>query len=505
MSRTYLSACAVFLLLGACSSSTDNATDSSVPPTKIDSGAGGSQTDTFSQVGLDSGAGGSGGTVVPGLDASLDTGTTIKAPVDSGVDVGTSTKVDSGSIDADVALDSGAQPDVNNTLVDAKPDLVPDVNNTVTDAKPDLTPDVIEVDKPTYDGGLGLSCIKGLFGTYVLRWDGILIDETTPTSPQTVFEASTGLPLSGVTSMQQGKYHGCAVLTNGTVECWQTNKSTGNQYGQLGNGTTTVVEALYRATPVLTAASTPLTNAVALAPGHSADSSCAVTGDSKLWCWGNLAWIVNKGTTLATGYAQATTTDGAAPLTGVISAGLGRRQACALVAGTPNTVWCWGWNGDGALGQGDTTTRQYPTKVLGLTNPTVVAVAPNGDNAAVCALEGETVKCWGQNSSGQAGVNVATDPILSPSTVVVQSGSVLDGVSLLVPGGASFATLRSTATMWTWGYGSQKYASNYGQTNVLAIGWAGPSANGNNGPRFLTSDGVYHNDTAIIAVNCNSM
>ena len=45
----------------------------------------------------------------------------------------------------------------------------------------------------------------------------------------------------------------------------------------------------------------------------------------------------------------------------------------------------------------------------------------------------------------------------------------------------------------------------YGQTNVLAIGWAGPAANGNNGPRFLTSDGVYHNDTNTVAVNSNAM
>jgi alpha-tubulin suppressor-like RCC1 family protein len=431
--------------------------------------------------------------------------------VEGGPDVGTSPRTDGSNTVADVAPDlkeTGDLPPPPDTRPDAPVETpvdtqgLPDVSSSVPDVPADRP---VEVSQPTYDGGLGLSCIKGLFGTYVMRWDGILIDESSPTSPQTVFEASTGTPLAGVLDMQQGSYHGCAVLANGTVECWQTNTSSGNQYGQLGNGTTTTVAVLFRATPVLTAASTPLANAVALVPGLATNSSCAVTTDSKLWCWGNLAWLVNKGTALATGYAQAITTDGAAPLTGVISAALGRTQACALVAGTPNAVWCWGLNGDGALGQGDTTTRQYPTKVVGLSNPTAIALAPNSNNATVCALEGENVKCWGQNNYGQAGVNVATDPILSPTTVVVESGAVLDGVSQIVPGGASFAVLRSTATMWTWGYGDQKYASNFGQTNVLAIGWAGPSLNGNNGPRFLTSDGVYHNDTSIVTVNCNAM
>jgi hypothetical protein len=57
--------------------------------------------------------------------------------------------------------------------------------------------------------------------------------------------------------------------------------------------------------------------------------------------------------------------------------------------------------------------------------------------------------------------------------------------------------------MWNWGYGFQIYATNYSLTNVLAIGWSGPS--NYNGPRYITSDGVYHNAMANVTVNCNAM
>lgn len=100
-------------------------------------------------------------------------------------------------------------------------------------------------------------------------------------------------------------------------------------------------------------------------------------------------------------------------------------------------------------------------------------------------------------------MNTTTNPILSPTPVVVESGSALDGVTTLRSGDCSFAVLRPNGTIWTWGWDYQKYAGNYGQTNVLAVGWAGPASD--RGIRFLTSDGVYHNGTATVNVNCNAL
>ena len=492
MKRLSLSTCALMVLFGACKSSSNDAPDTAIAVTKLDTGVAIPKVDTG--VGADT-------TIIQKLDAS--SSDAVAPAVDAPPAL-----VDTGSLALDAGSDLVVAPSVDalDAAIDVAVDGVLSIDSAkpVDTAKPDVAIDIApEVSKPTYDGGLGLSCIKGLFGTYVLRWDGILIDESKPASPQTVFEASTGLPLTGVVSVQDGTSHGCAVLQNGSVECWQTNVSAGNVYGQQGNGTTTAVSTLYRATPVITGPAVPLANAVAMAPGAYSNTACAVSQDGKLWCWGDLAWVVNKGKTLESGYAQAITTDGATPFTGVVAAALGPSQACSLVSGTPNTVWCWGSNAVGELGQGDTVARQYPIKVLGLANPSKIAMAANYSNSTVCVQDGDAVKCWGVNGGGAAGVNVATSPILSPTTVVMESGAALSAISDLSAGDNSFSVLRTGGTFWTWGWGYQKFASNYGQTNVLAVGWAGPAAD--NGPRFLTSDGVYHNGTTIVNVNCNTL
>jgi Regulator of chromosome condensation (RCC1) repeat len=336
------------------------------------------------------------------------------------------------------------------------------------------------------------SCAQALLSTYVLRSDGKLLLEAGggAAGAQTpVIDAATGLPLTNVVDVGGGSYNGCALLADKTVACWRTNAAAGNAYGQLGNGTTDKTGAVLRATPVLTAVGTPLTNVKAMALGE-ADTPCAVTTDGKLYCWGTLTWAVNKGTALNTGYAQAITTDGAAPLTGVRQASTNGYTTCAIVDGTnANEVWCWGYNVQYNLGLGDVTARQYPTKVLGLSNPTKVAVGQQSFTAqyATCVLDGENVRCWGYNGYGQTGTTLAS-PVTSPSLVVVQNATPLPQVLDLYMGSTVMCALRSGNTLWCWGQGLNGYAANRGVTNVVTAGWVG---NGND-LRFLTSDGTYH-------------
>jgi len=79
-----------------------------------------------------------------------------------------------------------------------------------------------------YDGGIGPTCIKALYSTYILRTDGVLIWENNASSPETILDASTGNPLAGILNVQEGQYHGCAAVSTGTAECWQTNAASGN-------------------------------------------------------------------------------------------------------------------------------------------------------------------------------------------------------------------------------------------------------------------------------------
>jgi len=411
--------------------------------------------------------------------------------------------------------DDGSTDDEASTTDGGTTDATTDGSTSSTDgSSPDASPsDASPSDAPSdasFDAEAGGGCVKALFGSYVVRTDGRLLEEGSSGSETAVLDANTGLPIANVQSVQDGTSHGCAALSaadggaSGGAWCWRT-AATGNSAGQLGNGGTDTSGAVFHATQVLTAVNQPLANVASVADGP-ANTACAVTEDGKLYCWGDLTWTVNNGTALASGYAVPITTDGTTPLTGVIQAVVHPFYACALVTGTPaNSIWCWGYNQAGRnLGTGDSNNHQYPTKVVGATNPTKIVLALfNGSYGNTCVLDGTNVRCWGPNSLGAAGNNnTATDPVLTPTLVLPQTGTApLDGVVDLKPGDDDFCALRTDSTIWCWGRASagpsEPYASNYGVTNVVLVG--------SGDPRFLTSDGLYHVGSTSRTTQCGPL
>ena len=127
---------------------------------------------------------------------------------------------------------------------------------------------------------------------------------------------------------------------------------------------------------------------------------CALLNDKTVRCWGD-----NSEGELGDGTYE----DRARP---VVVAGLPRERpypveiaadyaTCARMS--DGTVWCWGRNRGGQLGDGTTQQRPTPARVYGLKNATQIAVGGGSD--AICALlDDGTVSCWGDNSSGAVGV-----------------------------------------------------------------------------------------------------
>jgi len=109
------------------------------------------------------------------------------------------------------------------------------------------------------------------------------------------------------------------------------------------------------------------------------------------------------------------------------------------------TVWAWGSNTNGRLGDGTATLRSAPVQVSGLT--AVVAVAAGGAHSL--ALHGDgTVHAWGSGSVGQLGNGSKVD---RPTPVPVNG---LSGV-LAVAAGASYSlALKTDGTVWAWGLNS---------------------------------------------------
>ena len=130
-------------------------------------------------------------------------------------------------------------------------------------------------------------------------------------------------------------------------------------------------------------------------------------------------------------------------------------QVKALAAGSDytlalmsdGTVWAWGDNSYGQLGDGTTVSRFVPEQVPGLKN--VVAIAA-GRLHTVALLADGTLWAWGNNSAGQLGLDAASHPVsLVPVPVPVPGLSQVRAVSA---GGGTTVALMSDGTVWAWGF-----------------------------------------------------
>ena len=201
-----------------------------------------------------------------------------------------------------------------------------------------------------------------------------------------------------------GWLHACGITTNDTVLCWGDNRS-----GQLGIGGIDAPEvgATEHRVP------TPISSNEKFADlSLGATQTCGITLDHRAFCWGtNATGQLGDGTTtsrgtptlvagglkfvaIAVGSGFAGGTNVAPPNTG-LQGSVG--HTCALTeAGAP---YCWGWNGDGQLGDGTTIERHAPVAVKGALTLTTIGAG----GASTCGMRQRAVWCWGANRSGQLG------------------------------------------------------------------------------------------------------
>jgi alpha-tubulin suppressor-like RCC1 family protein len=207
-----------------------------------------------------------------------------------------------------------------------------------------------------------------------------------------------------------------------------------NQHGQLGNGSMTH-SATY-------AGVSGLSSGVAQVSAGG-DNSMALTTDGTVWTWGNE-------TELGTG----STADSAVPvqvpgLAGItqVAAGLG----FDLALRSDGTVWAWGWNASGQLGDGSTTDSDVPVQVAGLSN--VIQIAAGNSSAMAVRVQIRrggsirTVWTWGINSSGELGDGTRTDR----STPELVSGIDVPSITAISAGGGFSLVLGSDGSVWGWG------------------------------------------------------
>lgn len=208
--------------------------------------------------------------------------------------------------------------------------------------------------------------------------------------------------LSNVSQVTTGHHHSMALTSNGTIRAWGS-----NEFGQLGDGS-----AINRLSPVtvMASSSTPLSGVVEAAAGR--DFSMARKSDGSVWAWGGGAsGELGNGTT-PTSRATPGRVSG---LTGVAAIAGGRNHALALRS--DGTVWSWGNNTSGQLGDGTVTNRSTPAQVKGLSGITAIAA---GAEHSVAVDSAGRVYTWGQGRYGQLG---------SGSTANRRTPAVVTGLS----------------------------------------------------------------------------
>ena len=109
------------------------------------------------------------------------------------------------------------------------------------------------------------------------------------------------------------------------------------------------------------------------------------------------------------------------------------------------TVWAWGSNSSGALGNGTNTNSSSPVQVSGLTGVTAISAASDYN---IALLQDGTVWSWGSNEYGGLGNGTKTN-----SNVAVQA-TELTGVMAIAGGSDHTLALKSDGTVWIWGNNS---------------------------------------------------
>jgi alpha-tubulin suppressor-like RCC1 family protein len=263
-----------------------------------------------------------------------------------------------------------------------------------------------------------------------------------------------------ITNVTAGDFHTCALLSSGNVRCWGD-----GSYGRLGYGN--IANIGDNETPA-SAGNVDVGGTVTqIAAGSAHTCALLSTGAVRCWGFGNVGRL-GYGNTDDVGDNEPPTRAGNVDVGGsAIRIAAGTTHTCALLA--TGGVRCWGWNGYGQLGYGN-------TKIIGDDEAPASAgdVAVGGAVTQIvtglyhtCALlTTGKVRCWGWGEHGQLGYGNLNNIGDGETPASVGDVDVGGTVTQLGAGSVHTCALLSTGSVRCWGDG-QYGQLGYGNTNVI--------------------------------------
>lgn len=243
------------------------------------------------------------------------------------------------------------------------------------------------------------------------------------------------------TDISHGYHSACGIQEDGSGWCWGDNGE-----GQFGNGTTGD-----ESTPQ------PMSGAYKWKKIDVGwEFACGITDDGKLYCWGEgTEGQLGIGSTPATQLTPAEISGGGQ----WVDVSAGRVHACGIKS--DHTLWCWGQQSSGRLGNGATATSSISSPVLVNGGHTWKAIGAATNQTCGIITDGK-LYCWGSGTYGVLG-NGSPSSISSP--VQVSGGgewmSIGSGLSHHICG------IKADSSLWCWGHGQyNKTGLNNAETSV---------------------------------------
>ena len=272
---------------------------------------------------------------------------------------------------------------------------------------------------------------------------------STPISMASDFKFST---------VSAGGYHTLALAADGTLYAWGANGT-----GQLGLGDTTDRNSPETVSPGVTF------SAIAAGDEHS----LALTADGTLYAWGdNTYGQIGFGDNGGPEVSPVNISDELGLIVTFSSIATGDQHSLALAA--DGTLYTWGLNDHGQLGDGTTNRQDSPVSIS--PELTFLAIAA-GYRYSVALAEDGSIYSWGRNDLGQLGVGQTYSRTVSPELIQVPGISF----SAIAAGQGHALALTDDGAIYSWGF-------NY--SGQLGIGQSSDSTPLTDSPALIQVPGV---------------